>query len=165
MKISNTLLTFSCGLLLVAGAASAQTPKSEAGNFEDIQIQMLRKDLRDQRKQIVAANLPLTGDEAAKFWPLFDAYTKEASKVYDHRFALTKAYADVYHAMTDASAADYIRGSIKNDEEMSQLRLAWVPKFEQVIGEKKAAIFFQIDRRVALMRELQLDSILPLVQP
>ena len=67
--------------------------------------------------------------------------------------------------MTDASAADYIRGSIKNDEEMSQLRLSWVPKFEQVIGEKKAAIFFQIDRRVALMRELQLDAAPPLVQP
>jgi hypothetical protein len=165
MKTSNPLLTFSCGLLLVAGAAPAQAPKSEAGDYEDIQIKMLRKDLRDQTKQIVSANLPLSGDEAAKFWPLFESYAKEASKIYDHRFALTKAYSAVYHAMTDASAADYIRGSIKNDEEMSQLRLTWVPKFEQVIGEKKAAIFFQIDRRVALMRELQLDSVLPLVQP
>jgi hypothetical protein len=165
MKISNTLLTLSGGLLLVAGAARAQTPKAEAADYEDIQIKLLRKDLRDQSKQIVAANLPLTGDEATKFWPLFDAYAKEASKIYDHRFALTKAYATVYHAMTDASAADYIRGSIKNDEEMSQLRLAWVPKFEQVVGEKKAAIFFQIDRRIALMRELQLDAALPLVQP
>ena len=165
MKLSNTLLTFSCGLFLVAGVSPAQTPKSEAAGYVDIQIKMLRKDLRDQTKQIVAANLPLTGDEAAKFWPLFDAYAKEASKIYDHRFALTHAYAAVYQAMTDASAGDYIRGSIKNDEEMSQLRLAWVPKFEQVIGEKKAAIFFQIDRRVALMRELQLDAALPLVQP
>jgi hypothetical protein len=165
MKNPNTLLTFSCGLLLVAGVAPAQTPKSQAADYEDIQIKMLRKDLRDQTKQIVAANLSLTGDEAAKFWPLFDAYAKEVSKIYDHRFALTTAYAAVYHAMTDASAADYIRGSIKNDEEMSQLRLSWVPKFEQVIGEKKAAIFFQIDRRVALMRELQLDAALPLVQP
>ena len=165
MRISNTLLAFSCAFLLVAGVTPAQTPKSETGDYEDIQITLLRKDLRDQTKQIVAANLPLTGDEATKFWPLFDAYAKEVSKIYDHRFALTKAYAAVYHQMTDASAADYIRGSIKNDEEMSQLRLAWVPKFEDVIGEKKAAIFFQIDRRVALMRELQLDAVLPLVQP
>ena len=165
MKISNTLLTLSCGLLLVARVAPAQTTKLEAGDYEDIQIKMLRKDLRDQTKQIVAANLPLTADETLEFWPLFDAYTKEASKIYDHRFALTHAYAAVYNTMTDASAADYIRGSIKNDEEMSQLRLAWVPKFEKVIGEKKAAIFFQIDRRLALIRELQHDSVLPLVQP
>ena len=165
MKLSNTFLALSSGLVLAASAALAQTPKAAAPDYEDIQIKMLRKDLRDQTKQIVAANLPLNGDEAAKFWPLFDAYTKEASKIYDHRFALTTAYAAVYHEMTDATAADYIRGSIKNDEEMSQLRLAWVPKFEKVIGEKKAAIFFQIDRRVALMRELQLDAELPLVQP
>src|SRR6185295_4305192 len=148
MRISNTLLTISCGLLLIAGAAPAQTPKSDAGDYGDTQIKMLRKDLRDQSKQIIAANLPLSGDEATKFWPLFESYATEARKIYDHRFALTQAYAAVYHAMTDASAADYIRGSIKNDEEMSQLRLAWIPKFEQVIGEKKAAIFFQIDRRV-----------------
>jgi hypothetical protein len=32
-----------------------------------MQIKMLREDLRDQTKQIVAGNLPLTGDEAAKF--------------------------------------------------------------------------------------------------
>ena len=41
----------------------------------------------------------------------------------------------------------------------------WIPKFEQVLGMKKTATFFQIDRRCGLMIELQLSSLLPLVQP
>ena len=69
----------------------------------------MRKDLRDQKKQVVAANLPLTGDEAAKFWPVYDAYTQETIKINDRRYALFKEYAANYNTMTDAQASSYIR--------------------------------------------------------
>ena len=69
MKGATTALTLGVGLLLSAGAAAAQTEKAAAGaKITDIEINLMRKDLRDQKKQVVAANLPLTGDEAAKFW-------------------------------------------------------------------------------------------------
>ena len=45
------------------------------------------------------------------------------------------------------------------------MRVEWIPKFEAVLGEKKAAVFFQIDHRVGLMQEIQLSSQLPLVLP
>jgi hypothetical protein len=38
-------------------------------------------------------------------------------------------------------------------------------KFEKVLGNKKTAMFFQNDRRVGLMTELQLASRLPLIRP
>jgi len=37
--------------------------------------------------------------------------------------------------------------------------------FEKVIPEKKVAMFFQIDRRVGLLAELQIAGQLPLVEP
>jgi hypothetical protein len=40
---------------------------------------MLRGDIQAQRKQIRAANMPLTPDEVTKFWPLYDQYRQEAS--------------------------------------------------------------------------------------
>jgi hypothetical protein len=33
------------------------------------EIQLLRQDIRATRRQIVGANLPLTTEESAKFWP------------------------------------------------------------------------------------------------
>lgn len=122
-----------------------------------------RKDLRDQKKQVVAANMPLDGDQAARFWPLYDAYTKETIKVNDQRYALVKEYAANYTTMTDAQASGYIRRWIGVDESASKLRQEWIPKFEKLIGNKKAAMFFQIDRRVGMMIELQLASGLPLI--
>jgi hypothetical protein len=134
-------------------------------NISEREIAMFRKDLRDEKKQIVAANLPLTGDEAEKFWPVYDAYTQETIKLNDVRFALVKEYAANYAALTDEQAASYIRRWIGVDEAAGKLRLQWVPKFEAVLGEKKAAMFFQIDRRVGMVQELQLSSQLPLVLP
>ena len=67
--------------------------------------------------------------------------------------------------MTDSQASSYIRRWIGVDQAFSKLRQDWIAKFEQLIGEKKAAMFFQIDRRVGLMIELQLSSQLPLIEP
>jgi hypothetical protein len=155
------------GLLLVPGLCFGQAAKADAivANITDNEISLMRTNLRDQKKQIIAANLPLTGDEAAKFWPVYDSYTQETIKLNDVRYGLVKEYAANYGTMTDAQAASYIRRWIKVDEDASKLRLVWVPKFETLLGEKKAAIFFQLDRRIGLMMELQLSSLIPLVQP
>ena len=166
MKIATTLLALGAGFLLATGASFAQNVQAQdVAKVTDAEVNLMRKDLRDQKKQVVAANMPLTGDEAAKFWPLYDSYMQEMIKVNDHRYALVKEYATNYKGMTDSQASSYIRRWIGVDEEASKLRQAWIPKFEQLIGEKKAAMFFQIDRRVGLMIELQLSSQLPLVQP
>jgi len=167
MKIANTVLTLGVGLLLAAAVLPAQPAQKadDAAKVLDMEIAMMRKDLRDQVKQIVAANMPLTGDEAARFWPVYDQYAAEVTKINDKRFALVKEYAATYNTLTEAQAAMYIRGSITIDESAAKLRLEWIPKFEKLLGEKKAAIFFQIDRRIGMMRELQLAAQIPLVQP
>src|SRR5438876_10445399 len=38
----------------------------------DQDVQFVRKDLRSQKKQMVAANMDLTDTEAEKFWPVYD---------------------------------------------------------------------------------------------
>ena len=167
MKIARTALALTAGFLLIPGFGPAQSAKADdiVAKITENEINLMRKDLRDQKKQIVAANLPLTGDEAAKFWPIYDAYTQETIKINDTRYGLVKEYAANYATMTDAQAASYLRRWIGVDADATKLRGEWIPKFEAVLGEKKAAIFFQIDRRVGLMVEIQLSSQLPLVQP
>jgi len=45
------------------------------------------------------------------------------------------------------------------------LRLKYIPNFEKVVSAKKTALFFQLDRRLSLIIDLQLASSIPLVQP
>jgi hypothetical protein len=167
MKLAPTALTLCVTVALAMGADNSQVQNTDdsISKITDLEVSMLRKNLRDQKKQIVAANLPLTGEEAAKFWPVYGSYTEETIKVNDQRYSLVKNYAANYNQMTDAIAANFIRRWIGVDEAAAKLRLQWIPKFEQMLGEKKAAIFFQIDRRIGMMQELQLASQLPLIQP
>ena len=134
-----------------------------SNNVSDRDIEMLRADLRSQRKQITAENMTLTADEATKFWPIFDQYRREAIKANDERWAVIKNYAANYDTMTDAQAQDYIKRANTVDEQLLALRMKYVPLFEKVISAKKTALCYQIDRRIDLLINLQLSSVIPMV--
>jgi hypothetical protein len=156
---------------LAQGKPQPQEPESQgdrkvsSAQVLDDSVELMRQDIRSQRKQIVAANLPLTEAESIKFWPVYDRYVVDHSKVYDTRYALIKEFAQSYNTMTDEHAHNFITRWTKTEEQMAQLRLRWIPEFEKVISAKKTAIFFQIDRRLGLMVELKLSSEIPLAKP
>src|SRR5262249_38481440 len=147
---------------------TAPAPTGKSVNREQAnedQIQMMREDIRAERKKIVAANMPLTPEEATKFWPLYDQYVGETIKINDARYGLIKEYAQNYSNITDQQADSYIKRWVALDGDNTQLRLKYIPEFEKVISHKKTALFFQIDRRLSMMVELQLASQVPLVKP
>jgi len=131
----------------------------------DANIELMRQDIRAERKKIIAANMPLTETEATKFWPVYDRYIGETRKVNDDRYALIKEYAKGYQSMNDAQAKNFIKRWLSLDQDNTNLRLKFLPEFEKIISPKKTALFFQLDRRVGMMIELQLASYVPLVKP
>ena len=66
--------------------------------------------------------------------------------------------------MTNEQALIYIRRWLEVDEQVQQLRLKYVPEVSQVLAGKKAATFFQLDRRISMMIDIQLSSQLPLAR-
>ena len=157
---------FLCSPAMFAQAAQPAAQSSASGPLNgvtDQDIEMLRTDIRSQRKQITAQNLPLTADEATKFWPVFDQYRKEAIKPNDERWAVIKAYAANYNTMTDAQAQDYMKRANDVDQQLLALRMKYVPMFEKVISARKTALWYQIDRRIDLLINLQLSALIPMV--
>jgi hypothetical protein len=166
-------LCFATALLLATTVLSAQqaAPSAASGvnmtneQVNDANIQLMRQDIRSERKQVVAVNMPLTDTEATKFWPVYDRYIAETVKVNDVRFALIKEYMKSSDTTTEEQADSFIKRWLALDQDNTQLRLKYIPEFEKVISHKKTAMFFQIDRRVGMMIELQLASQVPLVKP
>lgn len=54
---------------------------------------MLRQDIASQKRRLIAANLSLAENEAAKFWPVYDEYQAEYTKIGDAKVTLFKEYA------------------------------------------------------------------------
>jgi Spy/CpxP family protein refolding chaperone len=143
-------------------APAASDADAQPHSLSDQDIEMLRADLRSQRKQIVAQNMNLTADQATKFWPIFEQYRKEAIKPNDERWAVLKDYAANHATMTDAQAFNYIKRLAAVDEELIGLRLRYVAAFEKVISPKQTALWYQIDRHIDLLINLQLSTQIPL---
>ena len=156
------------GILLIGQLLPAQqsTQQSEATPVAyDQSVELLRKDLRSEKKQIVAANMLLTEAEAQKFWPVYDEYTAEAAKINDAKLSVIKEYAQNYETLSDVQADRLIKNWTAADESAVQLRVKYLPVFQKVLPGKKVARFFQVDRRIGSVLDLQIASEIPLVEP
>lgn len=150
-------------ILLEDGVLFAQGTSDPV--ITDSELQLLRKDLQSQKKQIIAANMQLTDDEAQKFWPVYDQYTAEAVKINDYRATLVKEYMKDHAGMADDQAESLLTRWTVADESILALRLKYIPLFKKVLPAKKVARFFQLDRRIGMMAEVQMASKFPLLQP
>jgi hypothetical protein len=130
----------------------------------DRDIRLLRRDLRSQRKQIVAANMDLTDAQAEKFWPVYDQYTADLTKINDTKAALIKEYVQTFTTMNGDQAESYVRRRAAVESEIMQLRLKYIPAFRRIMSGRQTALFFQIDWRLGLLIDLQLAQ-LPLIEP
>src|ERR1700723_2570965 len=107
-------------------AAKSSTADDASQPKSDDFIELLRKDVRFQKKQIIAENMDLSDAEAEKFWPVYDQYAATLSKIYDVKIALLKDYADNYNAMTGAQAENYIRKRGQVEQSIMALRLRYI---------------------------------------
>ncbi len=147
-----------------SGAQAAPSPP-QGQPLSDQDIQMLRLNLRSQRKQVIAANLKLTDAEAEKFWPVYDQYIAELVKLNGTKYELIKQYVQNNGALTDAQADSAVTKWLDVDQGVSALRLKYVPMFRKVLSRQNTALFYQLDRRIQLMIDLQLMLALPLIEP
>jgi hypothetical protein len=148
-------------------ASSGQTSATSSNDNQasiDQSVALLRQNLRSNKKQAIAANLKLTDAEATKFWPVYDQYNAELSKLGDQRYALIKEYAKGFGTLTDDQAISLIKRSLSLDEQVAQLRSKYVPIINQVLPGTKTATFFQMDRYLNSLVDLQLAGGIPVVQ-
>jgi hypothetical protein len=144
--------------------AKANAPAGSQGSLEQ-DIDMLRKDIRSQKKQIIAATVPLTDAEAQKFWPIYDQYTAALVKVNNDKYALIKEFADSYGTMTDAQADDWTKRMLQLDANVAALRLKFMPQFRAVLPAKKNALYHQVERKTQMLIDIQIAMQIPLVEP
>jgi len=156
------------GVVLIVAFSAAQTTtfaqrETATGVEVERDLALLRRDLRADKKKLIALNVPLTDTEATKFWPVYDQYAGDMSKVYDEFYAIIKEYAANQKTLTDAQASSMITKWAALQVQQAQLRQKYIPIVEKVIPGRKAALFFQVDRRLYALMDLQVASQIPLV--
>ena len=143
-------------------AAKSSTANDASQPNPDDFIDLLRKDVRSQKKQIIAENMDLSDAEAEKFWPVYDRYAAELSRIYDTKIGLLTDYSQNYSSMTGEQAENYIRKRAAVEQSIMQLRVKYIPEFRKVLSGRETALFYQLDWRLGLAIDLQLVQV-PLI--
>jgi hypothetical protein len=169
LNIFLVLGAFALGpLRMAAQDASPRTDRPEtparAVLDKDQQLALMRQNIQSTRKKLIGDNLDLTVAEAAKFWPMYEGYSTDFGKIDEDRSVIVKEYAESFGSVTDAQADNLIRRWLDTDISAAKLRQRYVPIIRTILPAKKAATFFQLDRRVSMMIDVQIMSQIPLVQ-
>ena len=157
-------ILLACFVLGIAFTTTAFAQRETATGVEvERDLALMRRDLKSDKKKLIALNVPLTETEATKFWPVYDQYTEEMSKVYDEFYSIIKDYAANQKTLTDAQASTMINKWAAIQVQQAQTRQKYIPIIEKVIPSRKAALFFQVDRRLYELMDLQVAAQIPLV--
>jgi Spy/CpxP family protein refolding chaperone len=152
----------------VVASAQAQAPTQQAtttkpsGPTVDSVLKTLREDLQSSRADIMAKNLTLTAEQAAKFWPAFNAYQKEQNAIMDAQLKGIQKYVENSETLDDATALSLMKAHMERDAKMNALRQKWLGEFQKVLPTKLAVRAMQIDRRLSLVAQMEVASRIPL---
>lgn len=143
-------------------AASSETDSQEK-NLQAY-VDLLRKDVRHQKAEIMGSVMELSADDATKFWPIYKEYDVELTKLNDQRVENIKEYSRTYFQMTDEKADELIQKSLAYQKQRGELLAKTYDRVKQAVGPITAARFAQVEHQLLLIIDLQVASALPVVK-
>jgi hypothetical protein len=154
MKIKTTL--FAIGLFLIIIPVFAQTI--------DDYLEVARDVLNAEKKAIVAEAMILADLESGTFWEMYNEYNAELYKVHTKRVNIIKDFAANYESMSDAKADELWTNSMAYQAELLKLNKAYYKKFKKIVPAGKAALYFQLENKIASLINAELALEIPLVE-
>jgi Spy/CpxP family protein refolding chaperone len=150
LMITFVMLTF-CPL----GRAQDQEPTI------DSTIAVARANMKANRTTLITTGMNFNDKGGAAFWPIYQQYEYERSRVDDRRAAVIKQYAQKYPNLTDAEAKAMADQMLDCDSRLAALKKKYNKKFNRVLPALTVSRFFQLEHRVDLMMDMQVEASLP----
>jgi hypothetical protein len=144
-----------------AQAPSAPTD-TQARNLQEY-ISLLRSDVRQGKAEIMGAVMQLDIDQSAKFWPIYEEYDTELTKLNNLRLANMQDYVKNYDQMTDAKADELIQKAMDYRKQRMELVGKYYVRVKAALGSIEAARFLQVEDQLLMLIDLQIASSLPIV--
>lgn len=154
-KFALLMLTFAMLAFCPLGRAQDQEPTV------DSTIALVRANMQADRTVLITTGMNFNDKEGAAFWPIYKQYEYERSRLDDRRVAVIKQYTQKYPNLTDAQGKAMADEMLECDSRLAALKKKYFKKFNKVLPALTVAKFFQLERRVDLMMDMQVEASLP----
>jgi hypothetical protein len=154
-----------CSLLNPMISVGADAPPMVNEKFVDLEpgIKMLRAEVGQDRRDVVAAAMLLTTSEGTIFWPLYDQYRAEQHAVGDRKVKLISDFIAYRDMMSEEQAAKFTKEALAIEKKRTSIKEDYVGKMSKVLSARTVARFFQIDNKLDAVVDAALAGRVPLI--
>ena len=154
-----------CGLLMLTFAMLAFCPighaQDQAPPTIDSAIAVVRANMKAGRTILITTGMNFNDKDGAAFWLIYQQYEYERSRLDDRRAAVIKEYTQKYPNLTDAEAKAMADQMLDCESRLAELKKKYYKKFNKMLPALTVTKFFQLDRRIDLMMDMQVEASLP----
>jgi hypothetical protein len=152
LMLAALLSAIGLSFTVAAEGRSTETPEQPAS------------DASQDRRRLVADNLPLSPSEAELFWPVYERFQKDTSNLVDKRQEIIARLGENYDDMTDEVAKQFTIDILELQAARLSLIKSYFPKFEKVLPAKKLARYYQIEARIRAAVDVEIVERIPLIK-
>ncbi|MES1211902.1 MAG: hypothetical protein ABUL63_06170, partial [Acidobacteriota bacterium] len=124
----------------------------------------LRDSLRANKKALVAANMTLTDEEAARFWPVYDRYQKDLTAVNDRLVKVVEDYAASFPNISNETAMKLTEEYLTAETDRAQLRRKYLAELSKALPGRKVMLFYQLENKMDAIVRYDLATEIPVVE-
>ena len=149
-------LVTSVALVLVATLGWAQSARTE--------FEVIREEFKAEKKAVVAGFMNLSDADALKFWPVYDKYEAERTKIGTERFNLINRYVEQFNSLNDEQSDELLKKSLSIQKQELDLKNKYYKEVKKSIGASKAMAFIQLEDYIGVVIRGYLYESLPLIE-
>jgi hypothetical protein len=127
----------------------------------DSYIELLKSDIKTDKKVLITETMEFTQQQSEKFWPIYNEFEHELDKLSSKRIANIKDFAANYDSLTDKKADELIKNSFSFLEDRMSLNKKYYKKFAEALTPIVAAKYMQLENQIQLMIDLSIAANLP----
>jgi hypothetical protein len=159
-------MRFLVALSLILGlcAATLRAEPPEDGGAADASLEALVSAVRSNRKALVAVNLELTDDEAARFWPAYDRYQKDLNAVGDRLVAVIRDYSASFPGLSDDEAMQLVERHLAVEADRIAIRRKHMAEFRGLLPGRKVGRLYQIENKMDAVLRYDLAATIPVIE-
>jgi hypothetical protein len=145
-----------------AGKPAATSEADSHNKNMDAYLALMRREVRQEKAEIMGATMALNAQDAAKFWPIYSEYDQGLAKLNDQRVANIKEYAQNYEQLSDAEADKLVQKWMGYQKQRAELLAQTYEKVRQALGGVTAARFAMVEHQILAIIDLQIAEALPI---
>ena len=120
--------------------------------------------IKNKRKIFIEEIMELTPQEKEKFWPIYDEFESELSKIRIKRIELELKFIRNHENLSNAEALAMLKQRWRLDSDELKFKQAYADKFMQVFPGRKVVRFYQAEHKFDTAAIAGLYGNLPMIR-